>query len=218
MIRLLILCAAVIAVAGCSDPYDLVVPPDPSEVLKDPEFNEAISSLPEEDRKDLGDYCTRMMANQAMGALSALLSGSGKQSGGIPPGTTVRSAIDSQRKWKAEQKVKAEEDDKTLAAALESLEKPEVPENPQASLGTVGISETAEGCQLHCTVTPHFTGTLLSLRLTLTDDNNTTLNSVPLFLTIDDPVDEVSRELTVVWRNGECSKIKAVRHTVFTAE
>lgn len=81
-------------VAGCSDPRDTVLPNDMS---KWDELKPVIDQLSAEEKELIGSYIMRVKAGEVFGG------------SGIPPGTTLRMAIEAQRQHLADIALKQKE-------------------------------------------------------------------------------------------------------------
>lgn len=78
-----------VMVAGCSKPSSTVIPSDIA--AWDKELVPSVQKLPEADRQLAADYLMRAKLGEVFG---------GK---GVPPGTTLGTAVDQQRQWLAQQ-------------------------------------------------------------------------------------------------------------------
>lgn len=103
-------------VGGCSKPTDIVIPSDMA--TWDKELAPALQKLPEADREKVAAYLMRVKVGEAFG---------GK---GVPPGTTIGQALESQKKWEAEEAAKRAEEEalkrkleQERAEAMEQLNK-----------------------------------------------------------------------------------------------
>lgn len=121
----------IVSITGCSGPTDVVIPSDIDKW--DQELAPAIKRLPESDREKVANYLMRAKMGEVFGG------------NGVPPGTTVGQAIETQTKWEAEQaatraaeealKKKFEQDQADLLEQLNQvvtvtlLEKRELPTN-----------------------------------------------------------------------------------------
>lgn len=77
-------------VAGCNNPKDVALPANPS--LWDDTVKQAVQKLSDEDRALVAAYAMRSTVGTIFGGA------------GIPPGTTIGSAIEDQKKWVINQK------------------------------------------------------------------------------------------------------------------
>lgn len=129
----LILVAA-LALSGCSGPKDASIPSDPAAWEK--ELSPHVKKLSEAEREKLAAYLVRVKLGETFGGA------------GMPPGTTIGQAIESQTKWQNEQAAKQAEEEalkKKLeqeraaeeklineAVVVALLEKRELPSDPRA--------------------------------------------------------------------------------------
>lgn len=95
-IGLAALLVAAMGVAGCSKPTDAIIPTDVSKW--DTELAPTVKKLSEEDRKLVAGYLVRAKLGEVFGK------------DGIPLGTTVGQAIESQKAWLVEEERKAAEE------------------------------------------------------------------------------------------------------------
>lgn len=106
--------AVVVALSGCSKPRDTIIPSDMSQW--DKELAPSVKKLSEEDRQVFTNFVVR-----------AKMSDLFTKGNAIPIGMTIGDAIDSQKKWDEEQKIKAAEEkalkEKILKEAQEARQK-----------------------------------------------------------------------------------------------
>ncbi len=106
MKKLAVLLSVVMLLAACSNPMETIIPSDIASWDKD--LAPAIKSMSDADKALFAGYAARVKLGELFGA-----------GGGIPLGTTVGQAIDTQKKWVTEQK-KAEEEAKALRVKVEA--------------------------------------------------------------------------------------------------
>jgi hypothetical protein len=95
---------ALLVFAACGSPYDLELPPDPSNPSES--FKAALDELPDSDAAMVAEFMVRLKKNDGVA---------------MAPGTTVRAAIDQQRQWVEKQKVERAKAD--AEAAVEAAKR-----------------------------------------------------------------------------------------------
>jgi hypothetical protein len=99
--------ALAIGVASCGDPLDAEIPTDPADQV---ELYKATVSLGDEDKKVLQAYMERMKQEKLEGKA------------GVPPGTTVRVALEQQKTWERTVGAKLRAEREAAQKRLQELE------------------------------------------------------------------------------------------------